>query len=78
MSSLIYVGISFYINGMVRDMKLRIVAIGKVSTDKTPRQHLQIYSLYVGEIQFHREIIGYLSNFFLSYLPVMLPKSVMH
>lgn len=57
-----YIGIFLYINGMVKDMKMRFSSIDDSLTIK-PNQtkvHLSdsIRLIYVQEIEFHIEIIG--------------------
>lgn len=52
----IYVGIFLYIDGMVLDMRKRIISLNDVSTIR-PRQ-LEKWSIYLTEIQFHNDIIG--------------------
>lgn len=71
LSASICVGIAYYINGMVEDMKMRFRSIdGDLTSEPRqsrqphqPRVTVQIWPLYVQEIDFHNEIIGYLSTF---------------
>lgn len=55
-----YVGIALYINGMVKDMKMRIMSINDHSsnTSVNPINQMKTWSAYVQEIDFHIEIIG--------------------
>lgn len=55
-----YVGAFIYINGMVAEMKMRLKSIDSANVTHT----LKKWSIYVGEIELHNEIIGYLSMFY--------------
>lgn len=51
-----------YINGMVADMKMRMLSMEGESPMKPrrPLNKLQKWSIYEREINFHNEIVGYL------------------
>lgn len=55
----IFIGLSLYINGMMEDMKMRLMSIDSDSTEKPSKRlnPVQMWSIYVEEIQFHIEII---------------------
>lgn len=52
----IQMGIFLYINGMVKDMKIRMKTIG-LDSPNDPNHSKRIWSNYVREIKFHNEII---------------------
>lgn len=54
----IHTGIFLYINGMVKDMKMRINAINVDSSEKS-HDSMKAWLNYVREIRFHIEIIKY-------------------
>lgn len=68
LTATIYVGMFFYINGMVGDLKTRLASINEDSAAGRTHLVLQpdaIWSIYVQEIEFHIEIIGYFLTFFI-------------
>lgn len=58
----IYIGISVYIIAMVKDMKMHMLTIDEDLNNKKPRlksQQMERWAIYVKEMEFHIEIIGY-------------------
>lgn len=54
-----YIGVIFYINGMVNDMKMRF---NSNDDENSPRnQSTDKLPVYIDQIKFHNEIIKYLS-----------------
>lgn len=60
-----FIGIHLYINGMMRDMKMQFTSIKKHFKDQPSEslKRMEIWSTYVREINFHNEILEYVSNF---------------
>lgn len=52
-----YVGIYLYINGMVKDMKMRIMSIDTNAVIVSQHSTMSIWSTYIQEIELHVEII---------------------
>lgn len=57
-SASIFIGFFLYITGIVKDMKQRIERNFDIETPK-PSDLTEKWSIYVQEIRFHNEIIGY-------------------
>lgn len=57
-----YIGMFLYINGMMRDMKMRLNSMNNNSMEaqQKPSSSVEKWSIYVREMDFHVEIIGYL------------------
>lgn len=61
LSALFYIGMYLYINGMVNDMRMELMP-NRPDSFKKPRHPLdqrKNWSIYVRQIEFHIEIIGY-------------------
>lgn len=57
-----YIGMFLYINGMMSDMKMRLNSMNNNSMEaqQKPSSSVEKWSIYVREMDFHVEIIGYL------------------
>lgn len=79
-SASIHIGMFFYIHAMVGDMSTRLMAIDALELQQSAHQNgkrfdsPRIWLIYVQEINFHLDIVGYSQFFILFFCLVMNSK----